>query len=104
MKDYSEQFIGNRTSKYEENDCADVFSKKDLDCFFSDLYEKIDSLQAVTANENEDRKDMNNTVETAFKLGYEQFKKEALTLIDYFEIEMLRNADMFLDMEGTYNE
>ena len=39
MKDYYGFFVGNRTSKYDEQDLKDLFSKKDIDKFFESLYE-----------------------------------------------------------------
>lgn len=104
MKDYSEFFIGNRVSKYDEQDCADVFSKKDIDCFFCDIYDKIVELNPATINDEYDEDSKKEPIEIVFKLGYAQAKREILTLLDNEEISILNHADEFLDMEDDDDE
>lgn len=95
MKDYDEFFIGDRTSKYDEEDLKAVLSKLDIDKFFIRIWEKIEELTPVSITD-QDEEETNNSVNSAYRLGYLQGKKDTLHIIDDFEIKILNYIDEFL--------
>lgn len=95
MKDYDGFFVGNRTSKYDEQDLKDLFSKKDIDKFFESLYEEIRFCYPVGNNEIDYDTEKPDFIQSAFKLGYMQAQKEILKIVDNFETSILNHADEF---------
>lgn len=95
MKDYDEFFVGDRTSKYDEEDLKAVLSKHDIDKFFIRIWKKIEELTSVSITD-QDEEETNNYVDSAYRLGYLQGKKDTLHIIDDFEIKILNYIDEFL--------
>jgi hypothetical protein len=57
------------------------------------MCEEIEDSRPVSLDESEENESQGNAVESAFKLGYLQGKKEILKIIDDYEIDMLSYAD-----------
>ena len=96
MKDYKDFWIGSRTSKREEKDAKEILSKSDVDKFFESMCEEIEEMRPVSLEDIEEENEPNDAVETAFKLGYLQAKKEILKIVDDFEVSILNHADEYL--------
>lgn len=98
-KDYENEFAGNRTSKHDELDTISLVSKRQADLFFSDMEEEIGGLKPISLeDEYEYEYECNgnkptDVVESSFKLGYMQAKKEILKVVDEYAISLLKCAD-----------
>jgi hypothetical protein len=94
-KDYD--FVGHRTSKHCEQDMEYTLSKRDIDKYFESMVEDIGDLRAVSI-EDEDydlpeeifKKD---PMDSAFRLGYLQAKKEIIEMLNDYEVYILELAD-----------
>ncbi len=93
MKDYENFWVGQRTSKHDDEDFKNVLCKRDIDNYFGSMCEEIEDSRPVSLDESEENESQGNAVESAFKLGYLQGKKEILKIIDDYEIDMLSYAD-----------
>jgi hypothetical protein len=94
--DYEDNFIGNRTSKHSEYDMMYALCKRDIDnCFFS-MVEQIGGTTSVSLSDEyceTDGIEVTDPVDSAFRLGYLQAKKDILEVIDKYEIHLLEIAD-----------
>lgn len=96
-KDYENEFAGKRTSKHDELDTISLVSKRQADLFFSDMEEEIGELKPISLEDEYEYECNGNkptdVVESSFKLGYMQAKKEILKVVDEYAISLLKCAD-----------
>lgn len=97
IRDYENEFVGNRTSKHTETDIISLVSKRQIDLFFEELEDKIGECKPVSLEDSYeyecDGNKPTDVVESSFKLGYMQAKKEILGIVDDCAIDLLKCAD-----------
>lgn len=96
-KDYKDEFVGNRTSKHCDEDMIMLVTKRNIDLSFESLEEDIGELKPVSLEDSYEYECEGNkpsdVVESSFKLGYMQAKKEILKVVDEYAISLLKCAD-----------
>ncbi len=97
MKDYEDYWIGQRTSKHDDEDFKNVLCKRDIDNYFGSMCEEIEDSKPISLDDPEENEGQGNAIESAFKLGFQQAKKEIMAVIDNYEIRILKFADQYAE-------